>query len=90
MVVLIMNIGFFLKMAHNEPSIGDSFIYDLNNKSMLETLKKLIGKKPIESTKEVNKISSNTMLADEVCYHRTQHRVRTHRGYHCNNCGKRF
>jgi hypothetical protein len=78
------------KMAYNEPSVGDSFIYDLNKKKMIKTLKKLFGKKPIESTQEVNKISSNTMLADEVCYHRTQDRVRTHRGHHCNNCGKRF
>jgi len=31
-----------------------------------------------------------TVLADEVCFHSTQDRVRTHRGYHCNNCGKRF
>ena len=57
---------------------------------MIEALKKLFDKKPIKSTEEVNKISSNTMLADEVCFHRTQDRVQTHRGYHCNNCGKRF
>jgi hypothetical protein len=30
------------------------------------------------------------VLEDEICFHRTQDRVRTHRGYHCNNCGKRF
>lgn len=35
-------------------------------------------------------IVGNTVLADEVCFHRTQYRVRTHRGFHCNNCGKRF
>lgn len=51
---------------------------------------KLVSQKPKETEKEVNKISSNTMLEDEVCYHRIRDRVRTHKGYHCGNCGKRF
>jgi hypothetical protein len=27
---------------------------------------------------------------EPVCYHPQSKRVRTHRGYHCDDCGKRF
>ena len=51
---------------------------------------KLEAEKSKKCIQEANKVSFNTVLTDEVCYHRPQDRVRTHRGYHCNKCGKRF
>lgn len=33
---------------------------------------------------------SHQAVLEVVCPHRSQDRVRTHRGYHCGNCGKRF
>lgn len=36
------------------------------------------------------KLWESDVVESEVCIHRMQDRVRTHRGAHCNNCGKRF
>jgi len=45
-------------------------------------------KKPSKTTEPA--IAVDTVLATDVCYHLLRDRVRTHRGYHCGNCGKRF
>ena len=33
---------------------------------------------------------SETPKQDDICQHRTQSRIITHRGVHCGDCGKRF
>jgi len=53
---------------------------------MFKILLKLLNIKKITETATVDSIVS----VDDVCYHRIQDRVRTHRGYHCNKCGKRL
>jgi hypothetical protein len=35
-------------------------------------------------------IVDNSVLPDIPCYHRAGDRVLTHRGFHCNRCGKMF
>lgn len=42
-------------------------------------------KKNLSKTPIKDEVKSN-----EICYHPPKDRVRTHRGFHCNRCGKRF
>lgn len=44
-------------------------------------------------TPENEDIKDTSPEAEEIevpCFHRTQSRVRTHRGTHCGDCGKQF
>ena len=47
----------------------------------------------IEAMKRIKESHKETIYInpdDKVCYHLPKDRIRTHRGYHCGNCGKRL
>lgn len=43
-----------------------------------------------DDEKVIKNINYDAVLATDACLHPMQSRVRTHRGYHCGDCGKRF
>ena len=63
-------------------------ITDLYNRETitLNQLEELLKNEP-----EKSQVTESAVFnADNVCFHRTQDRVRTHRGFYCGSCGKRF
>jgi len=50
---------------------------------------RVIGLRVIDQGVEII-LGEEECFQEEKCYHRIQSRVKTHRGYHCGDCGKRF
>ena len=56
----------------------------------MKTELEIANERILELEKQVKKLSSNTMLADEVCDHSNSRWTHSNNKYECQDCGELF